>query len=383
MVQPLQIPTEFLKSISVRCPIVLFQKNKPVILLRRHRRYNRYKWRKPRSGTTTVTVGYIAALKLYLDIPETAAADSFKTVKVTTANMNDVFEKTNFTLTIHKLTAPSRTFRKRYWDQPDQFIMSREEYYKYFPYDLYADENDKSKWPREKKVFESQLISGKDSAHTIKGTPLQPGWYVVEAFTKDRFNETVKDTRYIKIEKTNPEVPVQGQEVLKRIKIKNNRVEINNAVVDSIFIKKQLKIDYITFRDKTVPGTKETWKVKISGGGGEKLSAELLTSMYDASLDEFTPHYWRVPYLGYSQNVNDSWSGQTNFNSIQALVKNYDSYERAPNKQYDRLANFQIEYGNPLLALSGRVPGVAISRGKCHTTQVWKGKDFQPATYLQ
>ncbi|MBK7566812.1 MAG: hypothetical protein IPI31_03215 [Bacteroidetes bacterium] len=40
-----------------------------------------------------------------------------------------------------------------------------------------------------------------------------------------------------------------------------------------------------THRDKLQPGTKETWKVKISGNNGRKSCSEFLASMYDASLD--------------------------------------------------------------------------------------------------
>jgi len=55
---------------------------------------------------------------------------------------------------------------------------------------------------------------------------------------------------------------------------------------------KQLEIETLTFRDKLKPGTDETWSFKIKGSKGEKVAAELLASMYDASLDAFRSHYW-------------------------------------------------------------------------------------------
>jgi len=55
---------------------------------------------------------------------------------------------------------------------------------------------------------------------------------------------------------------------------------------------KQLEIETLTFRDKLKPGTDETWSFKIKGSKGEKVAAELLASMYDASLDAFRGHYW-------------------------------------------------------------------------------------------
>ncbi|MFS4493604.1 alpha-2-macroglobulin family protein [Maribacter sp. 2308TA10-17] len=54
----------------------------------------------------------------------------------------------------------------------------------------------------------------------------------------------------------------------------------------------QLEIETVTFRDKLQPGTDETWSFKIKGPKGDKVAAELLANMYDASLDSFRGHYW-------------------------------------------------------------------------------------------
>jgi uncharacterized protein YfaS (alpha-2-macroglobulin family) len=54
-----------------------------------------------------------------------------------------------------------------------------------------------------------------------------------------------------------------------------------------------LKISYEKFREKITPNVKEVWKVKIDDPQGKpvsKESVELLASMYDKSLDLFTPH---------------------------------------------------------------------------------------------
>ena len=55
---------------------------------------------------------------------------------------------------------------------------------------------------------------------------------------------------------------------------------------------KDLKIEYATFRDKLYPGQEEEWKIKISGTKGDKVAAEFLAGMYDASLDAFASNYW-------------------------------------------------------------------------------------------
>jgi TonB-dependent SusC/RagA subfamily outer membrane receptor len=55
---------------------------------------------------------------------------------------------------------------------------------------------------------------------------------------------------------------------------------------------KRMDIETISFRDKIQPGGKETWKFEIRGNGSEQKTAEVLASMYDASLDAFKPHSW-------------------------------------------------------------------------------------------
>jgi hypothetical protein len=50
---------------------------------------------------------------------------------------------------------------------------------------------------------------------------------------------------------------------------------------------KKLDITFASFRSKLLPGQEEEWQVKIAGSKGEKVAAELLAGMYDASLDVF------------------------------------------------------------------------------------------------
>ncbi len=56
---------------------------------------------------------------------------------------------------------------------------------------------------------------------------------------------------------------------------------------------KDLQVTLETHRDKLQPGAQETWKVRISGNKSEAVAAELLASMYDASLDALSGEpYW-------------------------------------------------------------------------------------------
>ena len=49
-----------------------------------------------------------------------------------------------------------------------------------------------------------------------------------------------------------------------------------------------LKLSFETFRNKLQPGQKETWRIKVTGKNNALVAAELMASMYDASLDAFT-----------------------------------------------------------------------------------------------
>lgn len=65
-----------------------------------------------------------------------------------------------------------------------------------------------------------------------------------------------------------------------------------SEIISVPYPKTDLEIETTTFRDKLQPGTDESWAFKIKGPKGEKVSAEILASMYDASLDQFKPHNW-------------------------------------------------------------------------------------------
>jgi hypothetical protein len=75
--------------------------------------------------------------------------------------------------------------------------------------------------------------------------------------------------------------------------IKNNRYYSFEENIEVPWTNKELKISLGTFRDKMLPGSEQEWTLKISGSKKEKVSAELLATMYDASLDAFKPHNWQ------------------------------------------------------------------------------------------
>jgi uncharacterized protein YfaS (alpha-2-macroglobulin family) len=138
--------------------------------------------------------------------------------------------------------------------------------------------------------------------------------------------------------------------------VKDNRFYTISNSVYIPWTNKDLNISFETFRDKTLPGSEEKWKVKITGSKGQKVGAEMLASMYDASLDQFKPHSWSAldiwpEYPGYN-----TWTGNQNFSSVNSIEKYWnEKYIERKEKKYDAL-----NYTPANNYLQGRVAGVVI-----------------------
>jgi hypothetical protein len=120
--------------------------------------------------------------------------------------------------------------------------------------------------------------------------------------------------------------------------VKHNRFYQFNQTVVIPWTNKELKIEYASYRDKTLPGSEEVWKLKLSGYKNEKVAAEMLASMYDASLDQFNPHNWTKPGIWANYYNNLYWNGTQNFIANAGIVKPaQDTGYKQVNKEYDRL----------------------------------------------
>jgi uncharacterized protein YfaS (alpha-2-macroglobulin family) len=149
-----------------------------------------------RSGNTSVSVAY-QMLQLSIDMPDKINADSLKHLKITSTNLNDIFEKANVNVTITKLQSPNKIYRERYWDMPDQFVMSKSEYENYFPYDVYKDEDQMSKWPLGNKALDKTDTTSESGQWSVVSGQFSPGWYKIVATTKDKYGEEVKAEKYV------------------------------------------------------------------------------------------------------------------------------------------------------------------------------------------
>ncbi len=100
---------------------------------------------------------------------------------------------------------------------------------------------------------------------------------------------------------------------------------------------RQLTILTETFRDHLLPGSKENWKFRILDADSIAVSAEVLASMYDASLDQLTPFNWAfrpVPYISLQAPrfvAGNGFGTDTGYGSAKIV------WQTVPEYIYDRL----------------------------------------------
>ena len=79
---------------------------------------------------------------------------------------------------------------------------------------------------------------------------------------------------------------------------------------------KKLNIAWKTFRNRLTPGQKEEWTLKITTPDGKPAKAQLMSVLYDKSLDQITPHFWNFS-LGFYQSLpNCYWNHNLSFRSF-------------------------------------------------------------------
>lgn len=112
----------------------------------------------------------------------------------------------------------------------------------------------------------------------------------------------------------------QGGISISQAFVKHNRFYNSKNHISVPYQNTDLDIQYKTFRDKIEPGSKETWSIQIKTDKGNNTDAEILTSMYDASLDQFISHQWSVPNIWPTIQNSRSWSS-AGFNTISNIEK--------------------------------------------------------------
>ncbi|WP_233897384.1 alpha-2-macroglobulin family protein [Tenacibaculum piscium] len=161
------------------------------------------------------------------------------------------------------------------------------------------------------------------------------------------------DTKFIHLnnEIKNIEIPVHKDDI-KGFAIKYYFVNYNSFDTGLLNIlvengQENISIETNTFRDKLQPGTTEKWSFTIKNDKKNKVTAEVLASMYDASLDEFKSHNWSfnpIRTATYYSRGNSS-SAYHSFGNEHFRVFNRPYSNSYSNQQYDKLKWFGFRFG--------------------------------------
>lgn len=362
-----------------------------------------------------------------------------KSFPVSVKNVNDVDQNGKGKIEIYRLQSPNKVLKSMVFvSNSDYNYYTEQEFNKLFPTYAYPSQMVPKNWKIGEKVLESWFETTQSSEIKFdKTNQLVEDYYIIKGYVLDG-NDKVEIERIIYIanpEKLNNYTLITtslnkkeykvGDEVIVTFKspVKNvfvnysaneNSVDKIEGVLDlsksntvkfklndshlggtalSYFAvynndyisgkvdilvpmeSKDLKITTSVFRDKLTPGAKEKWQIKIEGEQKDKLSAEVLTAMYDASLDQFikhsisfNPNQYRSNYLrnyfellsnGFginsSMKVNNIWNNSDvypiNFHGFNFSIFDF-SFE---NGQYWRENLYEVRMAMPRMKAEMKV----------------------------
>ncbi|PSK95079.1 alpha-2-macroglobulin family protein [Taibaiella chishuiensis] len=371
-----------------------------------------------RSGKEQVQAGY-RSLQIKAGIAEDSRPEDLAALAVRTENLNGIFTPATLKVSVYRLVYPGQ-YRKRLWETPDQFTMTEAEFRKAFPDDEYKEESSYLNWETGKALWQQTMTTTATGTLNIPAATLaENGWYLVELSGKDAQGNEVTEKKYTHVWAPNRKgnaqkdllaytdkqtyepgneaavwtaTPVkdahllvlqtrmsgveeqeqQGNPISFKVTeedrggrafawlyVYKNRVYTAEKQVNIPWTNKELSLEWGTHRDKLQPGEGETWTLTIKGAKKEKVAAELLAGMYDASLDAFRLHSWSPVGSLYPMVYNTGrWQGNYAFGVADGISlvygrnTDYLQYE----KSYDELYGLPAANGYYPYA-EGRISG--------------------------
>lgn len=350
-----------------------------------------------RSSSQFVNIGY-TSIAINASVPETWFPNKTNNIKLRTETLNGDFVSTKVQVKIAKLKAPSTILRKRLWSQPDMYIMDSVSFKKDFPNDVYKDEDNYQQWKIEKNLWEETVTTTADGKVAIDNSIWKEGGRYIFIFsTTDKNGKAVIEKQYTQVMsiggKTDQALTIlnatpkvlpgaqaeltvisgyknlyllrtvkdmnglhptdsliyqnapthwsrkitdadRGGMMVSYLTVKENRVYNEAAIIAIPWDNKDLHIRWETHRDKLQPGAHETWTMVVSGTQKEKIAAELVATLYDASLEAFKPHRWWIQGIYPTLNTGLYWSTGNGFGTQNGRVD--DGFPYAYYKEYSK-----------------------------------------------
>jgi hypothetical protein len=376
------------------------------------------------SATSSVQVAY-TDLEISIDLAEELDKSKLDSIRISTTNVNGEKIGAEGSIHFIKLKEPSIVKSHRYWQIPDTNIYSRTEFKTHFPQFQYDKSELMRNLAEESTVFQAAIntennemlnLKGKlvPGAYKVKveandpfGTPVTLiHFFTLSDFENEKFPKTkhlwIRSNKniftaneeltldlgsgghnlnvYFEIEKNSKVTNSGWLNITNKESIKdkvstldygnyfvhltyilNNRIYREHHTVHVPWSHKELDISFETFRDKMLPGSQEEWRLKISGKNKDKIGAELLASMYDASLDKILSHNWtrsfyRNNFMVVSRDASDFKAAyQQRINRVNYNIPAYPGSLNYPDLELSGFYYWQYNlphYGGEMMSAS-------------------------------
>lgn len=314
------------------------------------------------------------------EITSQMSMEELKSSKISATNLNGKPVEANIHFEMIKLQAPKQLLFCRHWDAPDTFLVNKKDFRQMFPHRVYQQENEPEHWPEGKKIASTQLT--KDNK--IPNVTAKPGYYKIKikALTEQ---DTAWLERVVQIISEEPEklqkvedwfqarqtkalpgekvefwfhplaidnpvryelllnnevlqskwlhgegwqkisVPVrheyQGGFAIQLVQVAKGHAFNQLQEIEVPHVQKQLDLKFTTFRDKLLPGQDEEWKLTVTNKSGENAMAEMVATLYDASLDDFAKLNWTTNFLSKHRHHQHGWKMSSYLAQVRSLYK--------------------------------------------------------------
>lgn len=137
--------------------------------------------------------------------------------------------------------------------------------------------------------------------------------------------------------------------------VKNGECYTRKISIARPLPEKKLNITWKTFRDHLTPGQKEKWTLQITTPDGKPAKAQLMSVLYDKSLDQLVDHTWKMS-LGFSQWLPDCyWKSNLKYYEM-GLSGTY------PTKYYDEKELDVDQFDGKYFSYYGYMQAVELSK---------------------
>ena len=137
--------------------------------------------------------------------------------------------------------------------------------------------------------------------------------------------------------------------------VKNGECYARKISIARPLPEKKLNITWKTFRDRLTPGQKEKWTLHVTTPDGKPAKAQLMSVLYDKSLDQLAGHTWEMS-LGFSQWLPDCyWKSNLKYYKM-GLAGTY------PTKYYDEKELDVDKFDGKYFSFSAYMQAVLLSK---------------------